>query len=134
MAEKENVELVQQTYAAFGRGDFETVFNNFAPDIVWQSRYTNGVPLDGTYQGKEEVMKFFQTLGETLEVHEYVPQKFLSQDDTVVVLGYEKVTAKPTGKTYTNEWVQVWTIQNDKLAKLQSSNDVAVTAAAFATT
>lgn len=133
MAEKENVELVQQTYAAFGRGDIEAVFNNFAPDIVWQSRYSSDVPLNGTFHGKEQVMEFFKTLGETLEVHEYVPQKFLSLDDTVVVLGYEKVTAKPTGKAYTNEWVQVWTIQNNKLAKLQSSNDAATASAAFAT-
>ncbi len=132
MTEQANIELVQQTYMAFGRGDIEAVFNNFAADIVWDSRYVPAVPLHGTYHGKDQVMQFFQVLGNTLDVQEYVPQKFLAQDDVVVVLGYEQVTAKPTGKSYRNEWVQIWTIQDNKLAKLESFNDVATAAAAFA--
>lgn len=130
MAEQENVEFVQQTYAAFGQGNIATVLNNMATDIVWESRYTPDVPLHGTYHGKEQVATFFGKLS-VLDVQEFAPQKFLAKDDTVVVLGYEQVTAKPTGKAYKNAWVHVWTLKDGKVAHVQSSNDVAVVAAAF---
>jgi len=131
MAEPENLELVQQTYAAFGQGDIATVLNNLATDIVWESRYTPNVPLHGTYSGKEEVASFFGKLGEFLDVQEFVPQQFLAKDDTVVVMGYEQVTVKLTGKGYKNEWVHVWTLKDGKVAHVQSSNNAAVAAAAF---
>jgi len=131
MAEAENVACVQQTYAAFGQGDIATFLNNLAADIVWESRYIPGIPLNGTYSGKDQVLSFFGQLGESLDIHEFVPQQFLAKDDIVVVLGYEQVTAKSTGKAYKNEWVHVWTLKDGKVAHVQSSNNVAVAAAAF---
>lgn len=132
MAEQENLEFVQQTYAAFGQGDIATVLNNLADDIVWESRYIPGVPLHGTFSGKDQIGSFFGKLGESLDVHEFVPQQFLAKDNTVVVLGYEQVTAKPTGNAYKNEWVHVWTLKDGKVAHVQASNNTAAAAAAFA--
>ncbi len=133
MTASENIALVQQNYAAFGRGDWDTVRYNFAPDIVWESRYIPGLPMHGTYHGIEQVMQFFQMLHETTIVQAYVPQRFLAQDNMVVALGYEHVTTKLTGNSYRNDWVHIWMIRDNKLAKYQSFNDVASTAAAFAT-
>ncbi|MDX2244225.1 MAG: nuclear transport factor 2 family protein [Leptolyngbyaceae cyanobacterium bins.302] len=132
MAEQDNLAIVQQTYAAFGQGDMATVMSNLAPEIVWHSRYVPGVPLHGTFNGKDEVLQFFASLGSALEVHDFAPQKFIAQDDTVVVLGYEQVVAKPTGKAYKNEWVHVWTLKDGKVATVQASNNTAAAAAAFA--
>ena len=129
--EKDNIELVQETYAAFGRGDFETVFNNFSDDIVWESRYVPNISIHGTYRGKDRVIEFFKILENTLVVQDYVPEKFLVADDTVVVTGYEHVIVKTTSKSYKNDWVQVWTIQDRRVVKLQSSNDVAQVLEAF---
>ncbi|MBW4578376.1 MAG: nuclear transport factor 2 family protein [Tildeniella nuda ZEHNDER 1965/U140] len=132
MAASTNVEFVQQTYAAFGQGDIAAVLNNLATEIVWDSRYTPGIPLHGTFRGKDQVITFFTKLGESLEVQDFVPQKFLGEDDTVVVLGYEQVIAKPTGKAYKNEWVHVWTLKDGKVVTVQASNNTAAAAAAFA--
>ena len=131
--EQNNVELVQQIYTAFAQGDFETVFRNFSDDIVWESQYIPSISIHGTYHGKNRVVDFFETLGSTLIVQDYASQKFFAQTDIVVVIGYEYVTVKATNKSYKNEWVQVWTIQDQKVAKWRSFNDVAIALEAFHT-
>ena len=129
--EQNNIKLVQQTYAAFSQGDFETVFENFSDDIIWESQYIPSISIHGTYHGKNRVIDFFETLGNTLIVQDYVPQKFLAQTNIVVVIGYEYVTVKMTNKSYKNEWIQVWTIQDQKVTKWQSFNNVAIALEAF---
>ncbi len=131
MSEQTNLSLVQGTYAAFGQGDMETFFNNLADTIIWESRYPSNVPFSGTYQGKAALAVFFSALESTLEINEFVPQKFIPSDDLVVVLGYEQVKAKPTGVAYRNEWVHIFTIQDEKVVKVQASNDAAAAEAAF---
>jgi len=133
MAEQDNVNFVRQTYAAFGRGDIATVLDHLATDIVWDSRYLPELPIHGTFHGKDAVVQFFIKLGESLDVQDFAPQTFIAQDETVVVLGYEQVTVKSTGKPYKNDWVHVWTIANGKVARIQTSNNVAAAVAAFAT-
>ena len=129
--EQDNIKLVQQSYTAFSQGDFETVFRNFSDNIIWESQYVPSISIHGIYHGKDRVVDFFKILGDTLIVQDYTPQKFLAENDIVVVIGYENVTVKLTNKSYRNDWVQIWTIQDQKVAKLQSFNNVANALEAF---
>ncbi|MBW4481338.1 MAG: nuclear transport factor 2 family protein [Tildeniella torsiva UHER 1998/13D] len=131
MSAESNLQVVSQTYTFFGAGNMEGVISGFSPDITWESKYTPEVPLNGTWTGSENVLKFFGLLDELLAVKTFVPEKFVSQDDTVVVLGYEEVQVKSNGAEYRNDWVQVWTIKNEKVVHLKSYNDTAAVAAAF---
>lgn len=131
LLEQNNIKLIQQNYTAFSQGDFETVFRNFSDHIVWESQYVPSISIHGIYHGKDRVVDFFKILGDTLIVQDYTPQKFLAEDDIVAVIGYEHVTVKLTNKSYKNDWVQIWTIQDQKVAKLQSFNNVANVLEAF---
>lgn len=131
MSAESNLQVVSQTYTYFGEGNIEGVISGFSPDIKWESRYTPEVPLDGTWTGSDNVLKFFGLLDELLAVKAFVPEKFIAQDDTVVVLGYEEVKVKTNGAEYRNDWVQVWTLENGKVAHLRTYNDTATVAAAF---
>ena len=131
MSEQENLQLVQQNYAAFGRGDLPGFLSNLTDDVVWESRYTSNIPFGGLWHGHEGVTQFFANLGETLDVKDFGIEEFISQANTVVVLGYEKVQIKSTGSEYKNEWVHVWKLKEGKVTKVRTYNDTATAAAAF---
>jgi hypothetical protein len=56
-----NTEVVEQAYAAFGRGDIPAVMSLLADDVTWTSPRT--LPHGGEFHGPSEVGKFFQGLG-----------------------------------------------------------------------
>lgn len=56
-----NTEVVEQAYAAFGRGDIPAVMNLLADDVQWTSPRT--LPHGGEFHGPNEVGKFFEGLG-----------------------------------------------------------------------
>lgn len=131
MSAESNLQVVNQIYRNFGEGNIEGVLSNFSANITWESGYTPDIPLDGTWTGLENVLKFFGLLDNLLLVKSFVPEKFVAQDDTVVVLGYEEVQIKTSGVEYRNDWVQVWTLDHDKAVHLRTYNDTATAAAAF---
>ncbi len=55
------VELIKQTYEAFGRGDIPAVLDNVAEDVQWSAPGT--LPQGGQFQGRSGVREFFQGLG-----------------------------------------------------------------------
>ena len=59
-------------------------------------------------------------------------REFIAQGDSVVVLGFDESLVKSTGRTYHNEWVHVWAVQDGQLASVRTYNDTAAAAAAFA--
>jgi ketosteroid isomerase-like protein len=131
MSDQSPLTLVQQAYQAFGRGDVEAMLALMSQDFEWGSRYPAGVPIGGVWKGRDGVLSLLKTLSETEDVLAFTVQEFIAQGDKVVVLGAEEVRAKPTGRTYHNDWVHVWTVQNGQLARLQTYNDTAVVVAAF---
>jgi ketosteroid isomerase-like protein len=57
-----NAEILRGGYEAFTRGDVPAVLALFAEDITWHVPGRN--PTAGDYSGHDEVVGFFQTLGE----------------------------------------------------------------------
>jgi ketosteroid isomerase-like protein len=56
-----NATLVQNAYAAFGRGDIAAVLDMLADDVEWSSPRT--LPHGGEFRGKAAVAGFFQSIG-----------------------------------------------------------------------
>jgi uncharacterized protein len=70
-------------------------------------------------------------LGETVEFQEFEPREFVAQDDTVVVLGFERNLIKPTGRTFEQEWAHVYLLRDGKIAKHRALEDTAAYVVAF---
>jgi ketosteroid isomerase-like protein len=98
----------------------------FADDAVMHGPAPSGVlPWGGTHNGRSGVAQFFKALGESLEPQQFDLNDFIAQDNKVVVLGYQKGRAKPTGRPYETEFVNVWTIRNGKFIEFRVYNDTA---------
>jgi ketosteroid isomerase-like protein len=56
-----NAQVVNNAYAAFGRGDIAAVLDLVSDDVEWSSPRT--LPHGGEYHGKTEVGGFFKAIG-----------------------------------------------------------------------
>ena len=132
MPEQENVQMVQELYAAFGRGDVPAILDQMADEVVLYDPGPPEVPHAGRYQGPEEVGLFFARVAETLEIEAFAPTEFLAQADRVVVLGSLRARVRNTGRSYDNEWAMVWTLRDGKVTAWQLYEDTARELAAHA--
>jgi ketosteroid isomerase-like protein len=129
MSEQQNVELVQQGYEAFGRGDIEGLLSLFDDNIEWVTPGPPDLPTAGTRRGRQEIAQFFQTLNDLFEIQRFEPKTFVAQGDRVVVLGDDTARLRATGKVLTESWAHVFVLRNGKVTSFQEYLDTAATVA-----
>jgi ketosteroid isomerase-like protein len=124
--EDENVSMVKELYDALGRSDTSSVLNMFADDAIAHGPAPADVlPWGGVHNGREGVAELLKVLGESLEDEQFEQHEFIAQRNKVVVLGYAKGHAKPTGRPYEIEFVHVWSVRNGKFSELRVYNNTA---------
>jgi hypothetical protein len=131
MGTAENLQIVKDGYAAFGRGDVPGLIALMAEDVVWEIP-GEGLPLAGTYRGQEGVASFFQKLGGLTEILDFQAREFLAEGDRVLVVGWERVKVKATGRVADIDWVMAFTVRNGKVTAYRQYTDTKAFADAFA--
>ena len=112
---KNNIQLIQQAYADFGSGNINGILDVCTDDVVWTGPENPNVPIAGTFNGKEGVMKFFTVLSENVHYTAFEPREFFSDKDAVIVLGHHTGSVKSTGKTYDHDWCMVFRLRQGKV-------------------
>ena len=125
MNESQNIQTIQDTYAAFGRNDVDAMLGMMSNDIDWQFFGPSELITTGPRLGKPEVVRFFQEVGATWSFEAFEPRQFIAQEDTVVVLGSYRGTARETGRRFATEWAQVFTLREGKVTKFREYADTA---------
>ena len=64
MGERTNADVVQQNYAAVGRGDIPALLELLTDDVEWTLQGPSVIPWAGTRNGRGGVAGFFSLLGE----------------------------------------------------------------------
>ena len=131
MNEQGNTELIQQAYAAYGRGELDQVLACMEEQVEWELPDVPGLPFTGKRRGCEQVAEFFRLLGEMQTVREYTPKEFIAQGDKVVVLGHGAWTVKDTGMDFESDWVHVFTIRDGRIAAFREFLDTNIAVEAF---
>lgn len=131
MSEQVNLEIVKEAYAAFGRGDVPAVLRVEDPNTELEVGGPKDIPWAGSFRGLEGAQKYFAAIEAEAEFEAFEPRKFVAQGDDVVVLGFERVRARRTGRSYENHWVHAFTLANGKIIKFREYCDTAAVAAAF---
>ena len=115
---KKALSIVQEMLTAFGRGDLEALKQKLSEDTVWVYHGIDGIPYNGTYQGKEGVGNFIMNIINNVEVLDFQITKSVADQNTVVVLGSEKQKIKNNGEVLEQKWVQVYTVENNLITRL----------------
>ena len=127
-----NVETLKSGYEAYGRGDIEGATEPWADDIRWEGTNSTQVPGGGTYQGKDRIIQnALEPIAEAWDENTVVPDEFIEQGDTVVVLGHTEARAKSTGRDVKVPFVHVWRFEGGKAKRVQLLTDTAVVLSAI---
>ena len=132
MAEQENIRVVQDAYASFGRGDIQSLLESLDESVEWILPGEGLIPQAGTYHGRDGVARFFQLLNETTEFAAFEPSEFIAQGDHVIALGTYKGSAKATGRPFEANWAMSFVIHGGKVVKFREYTDTGAIAPAFA--
>jgi uncharacterized protein len=130
MSVQQNVQIVKDGFAAYGRGDMQGLLALFAEDIEWIIP-GEGWPLAGTYRGQAGVAGFFQKISEMLEISFLEPREFVAQGDRVLVVGFDRGRVKVTNKTFEGDWVMAFTVRNGKVTNVREYIDTLALARGF---
>jgi len=130
MSIEENVQIVKDAFAAFGRGDVQGLLALFAEDIEWIIP-GEGWPLAGTYRGHAGVADFFRKLSEMLEISIFELREFVARGDRVLVVGFSTGRVKATNRKSEGHWVIAFTVLNGKVTNVREYLDTLALARAF---
>jgi ketosteroid isomerase-like protein len=114
MTDHANTQLVQQAFRNYRDADIPSFLNVLADNVEWIVPDMPNVPFAGTWRGRQAVGHFFIQLAEVQDVLEFQPEQFISQGDTVVVLGRFTMRIKASGRQYSSAWAQVWKVEHGK--------------------
>ena len=132
MRDADNTKVVQEAYAAFGRGDVQGILDRLEDGIVWQGVYgaASNVPMAGDRRGKTAVAEFFKLVATHVNFSRFEPKEFVASGDKVVTLGH--YTAKTSAnKEFDSDFAMVFTLRNGKIARFQEFLNTAALNAAF---
>jgi ketosteroid isomerase-like protein len=120
MSENDNVQKLQQLYAAFGRGDINTILSNVTDDVDWGTETTADVPWYRIRHGRDGVADFFATLDRDVEFTNFTPTVFAGVGDIVfahVDLAYKM---KKNGRAASSGSVHEFTFRDGSVARFRA--------------
>ncbi len=134
MSEARNTQMVKDAYAAFLRGDAQTILDMLDDHVEWQGVIGGeGVlPNAGRRKGKAQVAEFFGQVAEAYDFERFDPKEFVAQGDTVVAVGDYRAVTKPANRIVNSEWAMVFTFRDGKIASFREFTDSAQLVKAYA--
>lgn len=131
MANATNIEITQQLFTAFGQADIPAILDLVDDEIVIEFYGPAVIPYAGSYRGRDEARRFFETVLASVDIQRFEPQEFLADRDKVVVTGQLSLVAKATGGTIESDFVHVITMRDGKWVRFRDFMNTAAAAAAF---
>ncbi len=127
------VEVVQNLYAAFFRGDVDAFVADLADDVDWAAEAaSNSVPWYGSYRSKAEVPGFFNAIGSNVDVGEFSLLSFASNETDVMVAIRWSYTVRATGRRAAMHMQHWWRFADGKIVFFRGFEDTEQSAASFA--
>jgi ketosteroid isomerase-like protein len=127
-----NVTLIQELYAAFGKGDMPALMSSMSADVAWHSGgRASDYPGFGPRKGHKEVKEFFKIIAENNDFVHFTPREFYAADDKVFVLGDYEMRLRKSGKKFASDWAHIFTIRNGKVTGFREFLDTAQAAECY---
>jgi hypothetical protein len=121
LTKESNVEIIQNLYAAFAKGDIPAVLKRFDPEIEWNEAesfpYADGNP----YIGPQAVLEgVFARIGAEWEYWNLTDQTYYEVNSgEIIVTGRYKAKNKMTSKEINVQFVHMWTLNEGLVTKFQ---------------
>ena len=110
--------IVEKMFSAFATADVEKFLETVSNDTVWIYHGTQVIPK-GVFQGVEGARKFITNILDNTDIINFEPLQYICDGNTVAVIGREHQRVKRSGKEMKQKWVQIYTIENDLITKME---------------
>ena len=125
-----NIDTVKEIYAAFGRGDVESILEKMSDDVRWEEWTDNtgqktGVPWLKPRRGKDGVADFFRLISE-FTVRDFQVLSLMGGGNQVAAEFVFEADAPPHGRRYRDEEIHLWSFDDQgKVVRLRHYLDTA---------
>lgn len=121
---EQGLDVVKNTYAAFGRGDVPAVLGAMAADIEWHE--AAGMPYGGVYHGSDAVAQnVFGPISADVADFSITPEEYIASGEDVAAIVRYTGTGKATGAPLDLPVVHVWKVRDGKLQQFRQFADTA---------
>ena len=127
------IAAVRQLYSAFRMGNVRAILDVLSDEVEWGEPENPFNPAAGTRRGHAGFLEWLRVGRESEEVLVLEPRQFISDGETVAVVGHSKCLAKPTGRTYETDFVHLIAFDGERIARFQEFFDTYAAAEAFRT-
>jgi ketosteroid isomerase-like protein len=125
-----DIDVVQEMYRAFARGDAVRTLELCAPDVrVHQSP---ALPWGGDHVGHDGVLAFLTALGGALDSAPQTERLYADGAGTVVQVGRTRGTVRATGVPFDVPETHLWRIRDGRVVGFEAYLDTAAMLAALA--
>lgn len=111
-------EIVEKMFTAFSNGDVEKFVETVSNNTVWVYHGTQVIPKS-IFEGTEGARAFINNILSRTEIISFEPQQFICEGSRVVVLGQEHQRVKRSGRELKQKWVQIYTVENDLITRME---------------
>lgn len=111
-------QIVDKMLEAFESKNVDEVVKTFSNDALLIYHGTQIMPA-AKFSGKEGAKMFFEFNINALDVVFFNANQFVEQGNTVVILGNEHFISKENGTHFKNSWVQVYTVTDGLISKME---------------
>lgn len=121
-----NLEVIQNLYAAFARGDGPAALSAMDSAIVWNEAENFPYADRNPYVGPAAIAEgVFFRLATEWDGFQAVPAEFINAGDTVVVTGRYRATYKATQASIDAQFAHLWRVRDGKIVGFQQYTDTA---------
>jgi ketosteroid isomerase-like protein len=114
-----SLQAVQFVLEAVVQRDVPKLLAGFTPDIVWWNNHPPYMDSAGEFRGPEAVLRMFNAMVGTFDILESKVHQRIVQDDSVVLVAWERLKARQSGKVFENPWTSVVTVRDGKVASVR---------------
>lgn len=110
--------VIDKMFEAFANQNVADAVATVSEDTVWIHHGSQKLP-SLRFEGKSGVTQFFETNFNTMHVEYFDLLKTVQQGDTIIVLGKEKFTMDGQEGFFAQKWVQVYTVKNGLITRME---------------
>ena len=125
-----HLKTVEAIYAAFGRGEIETIIGHLSPDVAWEAWADNSaqraaVPWMKLRHGHVGARDFFAALG-VLQIHSFEVLSMMGNERQVAVEFTVDATVTASDERFRDEEMHLWSFDvNGRVCRFRHYLDTA---------
>lgn len=111
---QENVDVIRRSIDAFNLGDVEQMLALADPALEWRPAFGAATGGATTYRGHGEFREYWLGTQEIWDHFHFAPERFIDDDETVVVVGRGSGRAKGSGVEIDQPFAMLWRLRGGK--------------------